>query len=127
MNQSAVACCEMRKTRRCFLSAVVWLAALLAAAPAAAATLTRGPYLQLLTPNSVTIVWNTDTSAACSLAIRPLAGSGSVIQGATDTVCAIPVDGLANGTEYAYTPLADGVPLGDESVFRTDDPSRSAY
>ena len=127
MNQSAVTCCEVRKTRRCFPSTVVWLAALLVAAPAGAATLTRGPYLQLLTPNSVTIVWNTDTPAACSLAIRPVAGSSSVIQGGTDTVCAIPVDGLTSGTDYAYAPLADGVPLGDESVFRTDDPGRSAY
>src|SRR5207302_7298320 len=74
------------------LGAPLLVAALFAAAPAGAATLTRGPYLQLLTPNSVTIVWNTDTPAACSLAIRPVAGSSSVIQGGTDTVCAIPVD-----------------------------------
>ena len=104
----------------------VSLVTLLAAPSAGATTLTRGPYLQLLTPRSVTIVWNTDTAAACSLALRPPAGSGTEIQGATDTVCAIPVDGLTAGTDYAYRPLADGVPLGDESVFRTDDPSRSA-
>ena len=127
MNQSAMTCCEVRKTRRCFASAVVWLAVLLVAAPAGAATLTRGPYLQLLIPTSVTIVWNTDTPAACSLAIRPVAGSSSVIPGGTDTVCAIPVDGLTKGTDYAYTPLADGVTLGDESVFRTDDPGRSKF
>src|SRR6185295_19605725 len=49
-------------------------AALLASirpAPAAAISLTRGPYLQLLTTQSVTIVWNTDAPAACALAIRP--------------------------------------------------------
>src|SRR5207244_13384219 len=97
MNQPTVTCCEVRTARRCFASAVVWLAALLVAAPAGAATLTRGPYLPLLTPNSVTIVWNTDTPAACSLAIRPVAGSSNVIQGGTGAVCAIPVDGLTNG------------------------------
>ena len=107
----------------------VSLVTLLAAPSAGATTLTRGPYLQLLTPRSVTIVWNTDTPAACSLAIRPADGTGgSVIQGGgTDTVCAIAVDGLGSGTSYAYTPRADDVPLGDESLFRTDDPNRSRY
>jgi hypothetical protein len=42
-------------------------------------TLTRGPYLQLLTTNSVTVVWNTDTTAACSLAIRPLGGTSTIL------------------------------------------------
>ena len=54
----------------------VSLVTLLAAPSAGATTLTRGPYLQLLTPRSVTIVWNTDTPAACSLAIRPADGTG---------------------------------------------------
>ena len=38
--------------------APILLAALVA--QASAATLTRGPYLQLLTSRSVTIVWNTE-------------------------------------------------------------------
>src|SRR5262249_30688156 len=90
---------------------------------AAAATLTRWPYLQLRTTHSVTVVWNTDTAAACALAIRPLDGTPTIQSGGTNTVCAIAVDGLAPGTAYAYTPLADGAPLGPESVFRTDDPN----
>src|SRR5439155_12350389 len=114
--------------RRPRLLVVVALAIPLAPPSAEATTLTRGPYLQLLTPRSVTIVWNTDTPAGCSLAIRPAEGTGgSVIQGGTDTVCAIAVDGLGTGTSYAYTPRADDVPLGDESLFRTDDPNRSRY
>src|SRR5437773_9149241 len=100
------------------------LGALLAAAPARAAMLTRGPYLQLLTTHSVTVVWNTDVAAACSLTIRPVDGATTTVAGKTGTVCAIAVDGLSPGTEYAYTPQADGGPLGPESVFRTDDPAR---
>ena len=96
----------------------------LAPSTATAATLTRGPYLQLLTRQSVTVVWNTEAAAACALAIRPLDGMPTVRAGGTGTVCAIAADGLAPGTVYAYTPLADGVPLAPEAVFRTNDPSR---
>ena len=103
---------------------VLGLTTLLAASSAATVTLTRGPYLQRLTTTAVTIVWNTDVPAACSLAIRPLGGTAAVIQGETGTVCAIPVTNRAPGTQYAYVPRADGVPLDAESVFRTDGPGR---
>src|SRR6185503_3958002 len=93
-------------------------------ADARAATLTRGPYLQLLTTSSVTILWNTDTSAACSLAIRPIGGATSIVSGGTGTVCAIPVAGLTAGVQYGYTPRAGGVALASESIFRADDPAR---
>src|SRR5437667_7657929 len=99
------------------------LGALLGAAPASAAMLTRGPYLQLPTTHSVTVAWNTDVASACSLTIRALDGPGATIAGDTGTVCAIAVDGLVPGGRYAYVPNADGVPLGTESVFHADDPS----
>ncbi|TMA39373.1 MAG: hypothetical protein E6J79_03615 [Deltaproteobacteria bacterium] len=105
------------------LGAPLLVAALFAAAPAAAATLTRGPYLQLLTTHSVTVAWNTDVAAACSLTIRPLDGSPTTIGGDTGTVCAIAVDGLVPGARYGYVPNADGVPLRTESVFHADDPT----
>ena len=76
----------------------VLLASALFATPVAAATLTRGPYLQLMTGVSVTVVWNTDSAAACALAIRPLDGPTTVRAGSTGTVCAIAVDGLTPGT-----------------------------
>src|SRR5881628_3024275 len=82
---------------------VLGLATLLAASSTPIVTLTRGPYLQRLTTSGVTIVWNTDVPAACSLAIRPIG---------------------APGAQYAYVPRADGVPLAFDSVFRTDDPDR---
>src|SRR5207244_522766 len=96
----------------------------LALSRAMAATLTRGPYLQLLMTQSVTVVWDTDTPAACALAIRPPGGLPTVLTGGDGTVCAIAVGGLTPGTSYAYTPFADGVPLAPEAAFRTDDPSR---
>jgi len=108
---------------RCPLGAPLLVAALLAAAPAGAATLTRGPYLQLLTTYSVTVAWNTDVAAACSLTMRPLDGSTTTISGDTGTVCAIAVDGLVPGAQYGYVPNADGVPLRTESVFHADDPT----
>jgi Calcineurin-like phosphoesterase len=90
-------------------------------ADAGAVTLTRGPYLQLLTTNSVAIVWNTDTAAACSLAIRPLSGTSTILSGGGGTVCAISVTGLTPGVQYGYTPRADGAALGSESIFQADD------
>src|SRR5256712_5030635 len=98
-------------------------AALLAAAPAGAVTLTRGPYIQLETTHGVTVVWDTDTPAACSLAVRPLGGSETIIPGSTGTVCAVRAEGLTPGTQYAYTPRADGVPLATEDVVETDHPT----
>lgn len=91
--------------------------------PASALTLTRGPYLQLLTTHSVTIVWNMDVTAACSVHVRPLGGGpGWIVGGATARTCAIEVDDLFPGARYAYTPRANGVALSGETVFRTDDP-----
>jgi hypothetical protein len=85
------------------------LVILLAASPASAATLTRGPYLQLVGTDDATIVWNTDVAAECTLAIRRQSGGpATVVPGPTGTVCAIPVTGLASGTIYGYTPRADG-------------------
>jgi hypothetical protein len=98
------------------------LAAILPATAVSAASLARGPYLQLLTTRSVTIVWNTDTPAACSLVLRPVGGTATRVAGGTGTVCAIPVDGLRSG-RYGYVPEADGTQLAAESVFHTDDPN----
>jgi hypothetical protein len=99
------------------------LATLLAAAPVAAATLTRGPYLQHLTTDAVTIVWRTDLPAACAVALRPVGGDGGpVVAGGSGTTCAVRAAGLRGGARYAYQPLADGLPLGPPAVFRTDHP-----
>jgi hypothetical protein len=101
------------------------LSLVIPAASASALTLTRGPYLQRLTERSVTIVWNTDVTAACSVHVRPLGGGpGRVVSGPPARICAIPVDGLFPGARYAYTPRANGAALLPETVFRTDDPAK---
>jgi cysteine-rich repeat protein len=97
---------------------------LLGAAVCDAATLTRGPYLQLLTSGSVTVVWNTDVPAACALDIGPVGEATTVVSGATGAVCALEVSGLSPGTEYRYTPFGDGIALDEPSTFHTDDPAR---
>lgn len=99
-----------------------WLASLASADPVA--TLVRGPSLQRLSTHSVGIGWKTDVPADCGLRIRPVNGSARTVEGGAGTECAIDVDALDPGTSYAYTPLADGVPLDDEAVFHTDDPAR---
>jgi hypothetical protein len=93
------------------------------ATPAAAVTLTRGPYLQLLTPRSVTVVWNTDLPAACSVAVGPVGRAQSIVAGGTGTVCAVALTGLTPGASYAYRPRADGASLRGDSIFQTDDPT----
>ncbi len=108
------------------IATLLTLFSLAASTDAAAVSLTRGPYLQLLTTSSVTIVWNTDTAAACSLALRPAAGGATtVLTGGTGTVCAVPVPGLAPETAYAYAPRAGTTPLAPESTFETDGPNRT--
>ncbi|TMA57312.1 MAG: hypothetical protein E6J75_07895, partial [Deltaproteobacteria bacterium] len=102
-----------------------WLLAfaiLLTTRGAPAATLTRGPYLQLLTTHSVTVVWYTSGPARCGLALTAPDGTTTVLAGNTAAVCVVPVDGLSPGTSYVYATLADGLPLHPESVLRTDDP-----
>ena len=91
-------------------------------------TITRGPYLQSATSDSIVIVWETD---------RPLAGE--VIygrDGAYDRRLVSPGDGrrhealltgLEPGTEYGYWVASSGYPLSEVGSFRTaplpEDPS----
>jgi len=92
---------------------------------AGARTLTRGPYLQLLTTHSVTVVWQTDTSGPCTLSLHATSAASSVVAGDAGATCTIALEGLAPGTEYAYTPLDGAAALDVESTFHTDDPGRS--
>jgi hypothetical protein len=93
------------------------------AATASANELRRGPYLQLVTASSATVVWKTEDEAACMLDIRAPGIASRTITGDTDTTCAVPVDGLVPGTTYTYATRAGDEVLGTEASFRTDDPS----
>ncbi len=103
------------------LAATVLLALL--GTPASEPSLVRGPYLQLLATDGVTIVWQTDVAAACGLEIGPVGGSRTVLTGVAGTECTMDVDGLTAGTAYTYRPLADGVGLRGDSTFTTDEPT----
>jgi hypothetical protein len=96
---------------------------LLLGSTAHAASVTRGPYLQLLTSRSVTIVWRTDRAARCALAIRPAGGQPAIIGGSTGTTCAIGVSGLLPGWSYVYMPLAGDEVVGPGAMFWTDGPT----
>jgi len=95
----------------------------LQADPTPAVELARGPYLQLVTTTSATVVWRTDADAACSLAIAPSGSEPRVIDGGRGTTCAIAASDLTPGAAYDYLPQADGIPLGAASTFRTDSSS----
>src|SRR5439155_23988938 len=104
---------------RALMTWVLGLALLVTAGHAAALDVTRGPYLQLLTTHSVTVLWETNGPGRCGVALRAADGSIAEIDGATGGVCVVPGDGLGQGTAYAYTPMPDGVPVAPASVFRT--------
>jgi hypothetical protein len=91
---------------------------------APARTLARGPYPQVLTTRSVTVVWRTDTSGPCALSLHASGAPSSVVAGTAGATCTIAVDGLTRGTEYGYTPLDGAAALDGESTFHTDDPGR---
>jgi hypothetical protein len=101
-----------------------WLVAVavLVGASASANELTRGPYLQLATASSATIVWRTADAAPCVLEIGAPAAAPRTITGDTETTCAVAIDGLLPGTTYAYVTRAGAEVLGSEGSFRTDDP-----
>jgi hypothetical protein len=85
-----------------------------------AVAIVRGPYLQLLDGDSVTIMWKMDVAAACSLSIKRVGSAATRIAGGTGTVCSIAVAGLVRGGKYAYVPYADGKAVDQESVFAAE-------
>ncbi len=86
----------------------------------ASINLTKGPYLQSVTPNSIIAVWETD-----------LPGDSVVEYGFTDaygleamdafstTHHAVTIEGLSPYTTYHYRVLTNGSPLSEDSTFKT--------
>jgi len=84
---------------------------LVAVAPATAAVV-RQPYLQLVTPSSVTVVWRTDLNSADNSQVQYGTVSGSLTQTATGTAVTrsglnvkdhiVTVTGLTAATKYFY-------------------------
>ncbi len=90
--------------------------------PPAAVALTRGPYLQNVTPDAATVVWRTAAPSAGTLAIRAAGALTDTLHaegGPPGTDHLVRVTGLAPDTAYRYTVLADGGALGPDAGFRT--------
>jgi hypothetical protein len=117
----------MARSLRALLVLIVLLHVQAAAATEGAGgsrcTVTRGPYLQLLTTDGVTVVWHTDRPSRCGVEFKQLGGAPRVVTGAHDDICVVRLRDLESGVRYAYMPLADGVPVEGVSTFRTDDPN----
>ncbi|WNM58153.1 FG-GAP-like repeat-containing protein [Candidatus Nitrospira allomarina] len=85
---------------------------LVASVVPAVAAVVRQPYLQLVTPTSITIVWRTDLNSADNSQVKYGTVSGSLTQTATGTAVTrsglnvkdhiVTITGLTAGTKYFY-------------------------
>ena len=98
------------------MSRILVVLALLAAASAEAAVVTRGPYLQTNTPGSVIVRWRTDVATDSRVQIGPAPGSLStpIDDPAVTTEHIVPVSGLSAFTKYFYS-------IGDTSTVLAGD------
>jgi hypothetical protein len=102
--------------------AAVWL---LLAGNVYAATVTRGPYLQTPTTDSIIVRWRTDVPTDSRVAYGAAPGSLNTFadDGAVTTEHVVPVTGLAADTQYFYAvgTTGESVIVGDDSdhFFRT--------
>ncbi len=104
----------MMRRRRLHLHAVVALAAaVLVPASAAAQALARHPYLQTLTPSSVTVVWTTDAASASEVSYGPDPQSltQKAMLAASATQHEVTITGLSPATRYYYAVGAPGTVL----------------
>ena len=88
-------------------------------------TLTRGPYLQSVTPSSIIIVWETDYASEGTVAYGEMTDtliSLSTDDPQIDTHHAITLTGLSPYTMYHYQVLRGEDPLSDVYAFRTAAP-----
>lgn len=110
----------MHRIRRAILALIL----LAAAGPAAAAVVTRGPYLQMPGPNSIVVRWRTDVPTTSQVAYGAAVGalSTTVDDPTLTTEHIVPIAGLAPDTTYVYSVGEIGLPLaGDDAMhtFRT--------
>ncbi|MFZ5441900.1 MAG: purple acid phosphatase family protein [Myxococcota bacterium] len=90
---------------------------------ARAATLTRGPFLQLPEPRAITVVFLTDVPSVGAVRFGPAGGAltGMVSDLAPTTEHVLRLGGLEPSTRYSYEVSLDGVLAagGDDFRFRT--------
>jgi len=86
-------------------------------------SLTRGPYLQSVTPDSVIVVWETDAPGDSRVDYGPTASYGLVVSDVVSvTHHALALTGLSPYTTFHYRVSTDGQLLGEDSAFRTAAP-----
>ncbi|MCP3980554.1 MAG: PKD domain-containing protein, partial [bacterium] len=100
-------------------SLLLVLCVCLVATAATADTVTRGPYLQLGTPDGVVIRWRTDVATSSEVRYGTTQGnlSATEFDAAADTEHEIELTGLSPGTRYWYSVGAMGGPVlaGDDA------------
>ena len=85
----------------------------------AAVTLTRGPYLQSATTNSVIVVWRTDAPATSWVDYGPTAAYGLVVSNATPAIHHTAfLTGLSSYSIYHYRISGNGQFLGEDGASR---------
>ena len=120
----------MNKPRAAVCLAILAALILLAAGPASAQTLTRGPLLQnpdALT-TTMTLIWWTDVAGNSTVeygtttalgSSKTVAQAGSCEIGAAGTCHTVQLTGLSPGTRYYYRLLVNGTPVLSTTYFET--------
>ncbi|MBM4465902.1 MAG: hypothetical protein FJ014_10175 [Chloroflexi bacterium] len=96
---------------------------------AAPVSLSKGPYLQSVTPNSIVVVWETDVPGDSVVEYGPTSAYGfAATEAATTTHHAVTIEGLSRYTIYHYRVLTNGSALSDDSTFKTAaDPTQGTF
>jgi predicted phosphodiesterase len=74
--------------------------------PAQSGAFQKGPYLQNVTPRSITIVWESSTPLAGEVRVP---AAGKVVRVGADELHEVVIDGLEPGRRYLYEVVVDGV------------------
>ena len=86
--------------------------------PAQATAIIKGPYLQNLSPTSVTLMWETDGPGDSSFTMTSDRGGAKAYVSERRTVHQVTVPDLAPGTEYVYA-VRSGDAASERFTFRT--------
>ena len=95
-----------------------------AASQARGDQITRGPYLQLQTPDAISVVWWTDATCTGAVEWGSTTSYGNLAQAAQPgTRHEIAITGLSPDTLYHYRVRCGGALLGGDATFRTAPPA----
>ncbi|HIA02023.1 MAG TPA: metallophosphoesterase family protein, partial [Myxococcales bacterium] len=93
--------------------------ALLMSVSVAGAALKKGPYLQRVTQEGITITWQTSSSSAGYVEVHGGASVVMVDSGAKGTLHSTVINGLKKAKDYTYKIFVDGKDSGEGGSFRT--------